>query len=79
MTEILAHDLAPRIRVNALALGAILPPPGQDESYLEKLAQNRVLLQRPGNAAMVGQNVVHLLEQDFLTGVTIKVDGGEFL
>jgi glucose 1-dehydrogenase len=79
MTEILAHDLAPRIRVNALALGAILPPPGQDESYLEEVAQNRVPLQRPGNAAMVGQNVVHLLEQDFLTGVTIKVDGGEFL
>ena len=79
MTEILAHDLAPRIRVNALALGAILPPPGQDESYLEKLAQDRVPLKRPGNANIVAQNVVHLLEQDFLTGVIIKVDGGEFL
>ena len=68
MTDILALDLAPRIRVNALALGAILPPPGQDESYLDDLAQQRVPLRRPGNATMVAQNVIHLLEQDFLTG-----------
>lgn len=79
MTETLAHDLAPRIQVNALALGAILPPPGQDKSYLESLAQSRVPLRRPGDATMVAQNVLHLLAQDFLTGVTIRIDGGEFL
>jgi NAD(P)-dependent dehydrogenase (short-subunit alcohol dehydrogenase family) len=79
MTEILAHDLAPRIRVNALALGAILPPPGEDEGYLETLAKNKIPLRQPGNATIVAQNVIHLLEQDFLTGVTIKVDGGEYL
>ncbi|MGW8319671.1 MAG: SDR family oxidoreductase [Candidatus Promineifilaceae bacterium] len=79
MTETLAHDLAPRIRVNAVALGAILPPPGQDRSYLENLAQERVPLKRHGNAEIVAQNVLHLLRQDFLTGVTIRIDGGEFL
>ena len=79
MTEILAQDLAPRIRVNALALGAILPPPGQDDRYLEALAQNKIPLRKPGNLAVVTQNVIHLLEQDFMTGVTIKLDGGEFL
>ncbi|RMG98579.1 MAG: SDR family NAD(P)-dependent oxidoreductase [Chloroflexi bacterium] len=79
MTEMLAHALAPRVTVNAVALGAILPPPGQDEGYLQNLAQTRVPLQRAGSAEIVTQNVLHLLTQDFLTGVVIPIDGGEFL
>jgi NAD(P)-dependent dehydrogenase (short-subunit alcohol dehydrogenase family) len=79
MTETLAHDLAPRITVNAVALGAILAPPGQDESYLQELAQKRVPLQRPGNPQMVADNVLHLIQQDFVTGIVLRLDGGEFL
>jgi len=79
MTEMLAHELAPRITVNAVALGAILPPPGADISYLENLAQTQVPLKRPGSPEMVAENVLHLLRQDFLTGVTIPIDGGQFL
>jgi glucose 1-dehydrogenase len=79
MTEMLAHELAPHITVNAVALGAILPPPGTDDSYLQQIADNRIPLRRPGNAHIVAQNVLHLLQQDFLTGVTIPIDGGEFL
>jgi len=79
MTEMLAHELAPRITVNAVALGAILPPPGADVSYLENLAQTQVPLKRPGSPEMVAENVLHLLRQDFLTGVTIPIDGGQFL
>ena len=79
MTEMLAHELAPRITVNAVALGAILPPPGADNSYLQRIAAERIPLRRAGSAAIVAQNVLHLLRQDFLTGVTIPLDGGEFL
>jgi NAD(P)-dependent dehydrogenase (short-subunit alcohol dehydrogenase family) len=79
MTEMLAHELAPRITVNAVALGAILPPPGADDSYLQQIADERVPLRRAGNAGIVAQNVLHLLRQDFLTGVTIPIDGGQFL
>jgi glucose 1-dehydrogenase len=79
MTEMLAHELAPRITVNAVALGAILPPPGADSSYLEKLAQSQVPLKRAGSAEIVAENVLHLLRQDFLTGVIIPIDGGQFL
>jgi glucose 1-dehydrogenase len=79
MTEMLAQELAPRIAVNGVALGAILPPPGEDESYLENLAQTRIPLRRPGDIGTVADSVLHLLRQDFLTGVTLRVDGGEFL
>jgi NAD(P)-dependent dehydrogenase (short-subunit alcohol dehydrogenase family) len=79
MTKTLAQDLAPRITVNALALGAILPPPGKDEEHLRMLSQTRIPLGIPGDTDLVGQNLVHLLRQDFLTGVTIRIDGGEFL
>jgi glucose 1-dehydrogenase len=79
MTEMLAQELAPRITVKAVALGAILPPPGADASYLDKLAQEKVPLKRAGSAEIVAENVLHLLRQDFLTGVIISIDGGQFL
>jgi len=79
MTEMLAHELAPRITVNAVALGAILPPPGADLSYLENLARTQVPLKRPGSPEVVAENVLHLLKQDFLTGVIVPIDGGQFL
>jgi len=79
MTEMMSLELAPRITANAVALGAILPPPGAEQAYLEKLAQTRIPLKRAGSTQIVTENVLHLLKQDFLTGVTIPVDGGEFL
>tara|TARA_B100000809_G_scaffold204325_1_gene205668 strand:+ start:1825 stop:2556 length:732 start_codon:yes stop_codon:yes gene_type:complete len=79
MTEMLAQDLAPNITVNAVALGVILAPSGKDPSFLEDLAATRVPLQRPGNVEMVADNVLHLLRSDFLTGVIVRLDGGEFL
>lgn len=79
MTQMLALELAPRITVNGVALGAILPPPGQDISYLENLAETQVPLKRPGSAQIVAENVVHLLRQDFVTGVVVPLDGGQFL
>jgi NAD(P)-dependent dehydrogenase (short-subunit alcohol dehydrogenase family) len=79
MTEMLALELAPQITVNGVALGAILPPPGQDDSYLDKIAQERVPLKRGGSPKIVGENILHLLHQDFLTGTILPLDGGEFL
>lgn len=79
LTENLALALAPDITVNAVALGAILPPPGEDEAYLERLAAERVPLRRPGSPAIVAENVLHLLRQDFVTGAVLPLDGGQFL
>jgi len=79
LTENLALALAPDVTVNAVALGAILPPPGEDEAYLERLARERVPLRRPGSPEVVADNVLHLLRQDFVTGAVLRLDGGEFL
>jgi NAD(P)-dependent dehydrogenase (short-subunit alcohol dehydrogenase family) len=57
----------------------MLPPPGEDASYLEALAQTQVPLKRAGSPDIMAENVLHLLRQDFLTGVVIPIDGGQFL
>jgi glucose 1-dehydrogenase len=79
MTEMLARELAPRITVNAVALGAILPPPDEDRAYLDRLVEKRVPLGRPGSPEIVAENLLHLLRQDFVTGTVRVLDGGEFV
>ena len=79
MTEMLAAALAPAVRVNGVALGAILPPPGRDESYILEYANRRVPLGHPGGSQAVVDAVLYLLEQEFVTGAVLPLDGGEFL
>ena len=77
-TAAAAVGLAPRIRVNAVALGVILPPPDEDEAYAERLAR-RLPLQRVGGTEPVADAVLALLENDFVTGEILRVDGGGHL
>jgi len=77
-TRAAALALAPRIRVNAVALGAILPPPGEPESYLERQAA-LLPLQRVGGTGPVGEAVVHLVSNSFVTGEIVRLDGGAHL
>jgi pteridine reductase len=78
MTRSLALALAPQIQVNAIAPGAILPPPGKDESYLDQLAQH-IPLRRHGSPLAVARAMLYLLESDFVTGEVIHVTGGQEL
>ncbi|MGA2140857.1 MAG: SDR family oxidoreductase [Brevinematales bacterium] len=78
LTLIMARELAPKIRVNAVAPGLILPPPGKDASYLENLTGS-VPLKRHGNAEDVAQAVLMLVRNAFITGETVFVDGGASL
>ncbi len=73
-----AAGLAPDIRVNAVALGAILPPSGKDSAYLKELAQE-IPLERVGGTEPVAQAVLFLLRNDFITGEIIRLDGGAHL
>jgi len=75
LTGMLALELAPNIAVNAVAPGSILPPPGQSEAYLAKLAQANPM-QRVGGPEDIVQAVLFLLHSRFITGQVIYVDGG---
>jgi NAD(P)-dependent dehydrogenase (short-subunit alcohol dehydrogenase family) len=77
-TRAAAEALAPRIRVNAVALGAILPPPGKDSAYLKELAQE-IPMRRVGGTDPVVAAVLSLLANDFVTGEILRVDGGAHL
>jgi len=78
MTIVMAREFAPQVRVNAVAPGLILPPRGEDSSYLEGLAE-RIPLQRHGGTRDVANAALFLLKTDFITGQVIFVDGGEHL
>jgi NAD(P)-dependent dehydrogenase (short-subunit alcohol dehydrogenase family) len=64
--------------VNAVALGVILPPPNEDDDYAARLAAE-LPLERVGGTAPVVAAVLSLLENDFVTGEIIRVDGGGHL
>ena len=75
MTRALAHALAPRIRVNAVAPGVVLLPEGWDRAAAERLVQTTPL-KRVGSPSDVVDAVLYLLEAEFVTGETMLVDGG---
>lgn len=78
LTEILAIEFAPKVSVNAVAPGLILPPAGKDEAYLQELAR-RVPLKRHGSPSDVSEAVLFLLGSDFVTGQVLYIDGGRHL
>ncbi|WP_289083280.1 pteridine reductase [uncultured Spongiibacter sp.] len=82
MTRSLAVEMAPDVRVNGIAPGAILPPVASD-AFGEEEAKNvreRVPLQRWGGAAEIAATVRFLLREDsYVTGQIIAVDGGRSL
>ncbi|MBU1692435.1 MAG: SDR family oxidoreductase [Verrucomicrobia bacterium] len=77
-TQMAALELAPSIRVNAVAPGAILPPPGEGAGHLKDRA-GPVPLQRQCTPEQVAAAVIFLLQNDALTGQIIFVDGGQHL
>ena len=78
LTHQLAMELAPTIRVNAVAPGPVLPPPDFSDSQIAALAA-RTLLERWGSPEDVAGAVRYLIEADYVTGATLHVDGGEHL
>jgi pteridine reductase len=78
LTRMLALELAPAIRVNAVAPGMILAPEGAGGEELERLAA-RAPLARWGAPEDVANAVVFLLRNDYITGQVIYADGGAFI
>jgi NAD(P)-dependent dehydrogenase (short-subunit alcohol dehydrogenase family) len=79
LTQAMALALAPRIRVNCLALGSILPPPHATPRTVQQLV-SLIPLKRMGAPKDVAAAVLYLLGPgSFVTGETILVDGGRHL
>jgi len=76
-----AKELAPRIRVNAIAPGVILTPFHDKVSTAEQLElwQENTPLQRHGHPMHIAAAVKFLIENDFITGETIDINGGLFM
>jgi pteridine reductase len=74
----MALELAPDVRVNAVAPGTVLPPEEMDLAELERL-RRRIPLQRFGAPQDIARAVRFLSESPFVTGQQIVVDGGRSL
>jgi len=78
LTKLAASDLAPKIRVNAIAPGVILPPIDGKHSNLSRLIR-QVPLQKKGNIHDILSAIRYLLDGHFITGQILFVDGGQHL
>lgn len=77
-TQLLAQELGPRVRVNGVAPGAILPGPGDsDEEFQDRAGANP--LHRSGDPDDVADAVLFLIQSPFITGEILHVTGGEQL
>ena len=80
ITKGLARELAPEIKVNAIAPGAMLEPP--DVTWTEE-QKNKVIenipLKRMGSEKDIANAVKFLANSEYITGQIIKVDGGRSL
>jgi pteridine reductase len=75
LVRALAIELAPDVRVNAVAPGSVLPPEDFDAATLAQLTR-RIPLGRLGAARDVVDAVLYLARSDWSTGTEILVDGG---
>lgn len=78
LTQALARDLAPAVRVNAVAPGAILWPENASEAYQQQLLA-KIPLQRAGEPEDIAAAVLFLAGANYITGQTLAVDGGRSL
>jgi pteridine reductase len=75
LTRMFAVELAPKVRVNAVLPGPVLFPDNVSEADRRRAIAG-TLLGRAGRPENVARAVAALLENDFVTGVCLPVDGG---
>jgi NAD(P)-dependent dehydrogenase (short-subunit alcohol dehydrogenase family) len=79
LTEALALELAPdQILVNAVAPGPIVAPEGTSDEEFARV-ERAMPLGRWGGEIEIAKAVLALVDTDFMTGETIRVDGGRHL
>ncbi len=78
LSRALAVELAPTVRVNAVAPGTVMFPEDYDEKTRAQILK-RIPLQREGRAEDIASAVAYLaLDAPYVTGHVLRVDGGRF-
>jgi len=77
-TKTAAKVLAPKIRVNGVCPGLILPPEDKNEDYLTELAK-KIPLKRKGSSDDITEAILFLINNKYITGQLLFIDGGEHL
>ncbi len=75
LTKLMARSFAPEVRVNAIAPGLALPAAALPAEEWERLVQ-RLPLQRPAREEELASALKFLLQNKYITGQTVTVDGG---
>jgi NAD(P)-dependent dehydrogenase (short-subunit alcohol dehydrogenase family) len=83
MVRAVAREVAPRIRINVVSPGAIdtpmMPVQGAEREVLyDKMTKNN-LIPRAGTSDEVAEGVMFVINNGFVTGTTVDVDGGWLL
>jgi NAD(P)-dependent dehydrogenase (short-subunit alcohol dehydrogenase family) len=78
LTRVMAAELAPHVRVNAIAPGTVLLPDGATDAK-RQWAEGNSLLKRVGRPEDVARTVLFLVDSDFATGAVYFIDGGRAL
>lgn len=77
LTQSLARELGPAVRVNGIAPGAILWPEAEENSAPHEDMIQRTALKREGTPADIARTALFLIrDADYITGQIIPVDGG---
>lgn len=78
LTKNLAKEWAPKVRVNCVSPGPILVPESYTAAQIQK-AQEQTLLKRLGTPDDIAKAILFLIDNDYLTGFNLIVDGGRSL
>jgi len=78
LTKTLARELAPRIRVNCISPGTVLPQDHATSEEIQRAAQ-RSLLGRVGSPKDIVEGLLFLCRNDYITGLDLIIDGGRSL
>jgi len=80
LTRSLARELAPQVRVNAIAPGPVMWPEGGLDPDLKKKILERTALRRPGSPEDIARAALFFAaEAPYVTGQVLAIDGGRSL
>ena len=78
LTKLAALEFAPKVRVNAVAPGPVLKPDHMTDQRWDQLGKD-LPLGKPGDPMDVTQAILFLLRNDYISGESLSVDGGNQL